>query len=773
MRMTLLILVPLLAVLAWIKSPLSAQPAPSGSADRSPEADITSLIPSTIKQTEVELAEDDQKRFVKVQYAVKEKSIFLLPVWVVEKIERIVNGTKTECKPSDLIIPSGVEAAVQLDIVIRNLLDRPVTERLIQTQLKQYVANQQGLTEVPNFRFEKPSINEADIRFTLIGRGRGEEPEIALSTTVPSADGVLGFDIDPVAVRRCERLNTLAGGLTLANTTILATGPMKVRFERLELESQIGYLRAAAADFRKRVGSAFNPGGPSPDLIVSLQSGGSAQIQNEITSLLRQSLQVTVSTRRGATDLPLLPLLTKAFDSFIRQGQIDLNAENQRITFLMDQQVTLTATLGEVKRLAKLDEAARTKALREATDYYHASRRGEARSTSGNLQTNFLGTGGRVSGSYAERTAEENARRDTKVNEQFQEAFDKLMKTFEGNVKLPTGIHVDDQAMDASLKDLKAQFSHNTFFFDYTMHRFAPISLAGTTNLATGPNEWLRRYAQVKADDDKRLEKIEKEWQQRYTQLKADDDKRLEEWQRRYTQLQADYNALQKLVGTPQALAEAKENMNKMAKLIETVEAKIAQIETTLSKIDNTAVIQLRKELAALKSRVVLPQGPRTLKSHTGSIESVAFSPDGQRIATASWDNTARIWDAKNGQELQTLKGHTGTVYGVAFSLDGQRIATASADYTARIWDAKSGQELQTLKGHNWPINSVAFSPDGQRIATASWDNTARIWDAKNGQELQTLKGHTDSVMSVAFSPYGLAIVSGSKDTTARVWLVE
>jgi len=69
-------------------------------------------------------------------------------------------------------------------------------------------------------------------------------------------------------------------------------------------------------------------------------------------------------------------------------------------------------------------------------------------------------------------------------------------------------------------------------------------------------------------------------------------------------------------------------------------------------------------------------------------VNGVAFSPDGKRIVTASWDKTARVWDADSGQELRKLEGHTGYVYGVAFSPDGQRIATASGDNTARVWDA-------------------------------------------------------------------------------------
>ncbi len=117
-----------------------------------------------------------------------------------------------------------------------------------------------------------------------------------------------------------------------------------------------------------------------------------------------------------------------------------------------------------------------------------------------------------------------------------------------------------------------------------------------------------------------------------------------------------------------------------------------------------------------------------TLTRHTAEVRSAAFSPDGKKRVTASYDNTAKIRDASTGQCLHTLEGHTGGVGSVAFSPDGKKIVTASLDETAKVWDASTGQCLHTLKGHtNW-VYSAAFSPDGKKIVTASFDNTARIW---------------------------------------------
>ncbi len=154
----------------------------------------------------------------------------------------------------------------------------------------------------------------------------------------------------------------------------------------------------------------------------------------------------------------------------------------------------------------------------------------------------------------------------------------------------------------------------------------------------------------------------------------------------------------------------------------------------------------------------------KTLRGHLDEVTSVAFSPDGQRIVTGSWDSTAKVWEAASGRELLTLKGHSGGISSVAFSPDSQRIVTGGGDNTAKVWEAASGRELLTLKGHNAGISSVAFSPDGQRIVTGSWDHTAKVWDASSGKELLTLKGHSDGIRSVAFSPDGRRIVTGGWD---------
>ncbi|MEG5039827.1 MULTISPECIES: WD40 domain-containing protein [unclassified Microcoleus] len=147
----------------------------------------------------------------------------------------------------------------------------------------------------------------------------------------------------------------------------------------------------------------------------------------------------------------------------------------------------------------------------------------------------------------------------------------------------------------------------------------------------------------------------------------------------------------------------------------------------------------------------------------------VTFSPSSKTLASSSFD-CVKLWDVSTGSCLKTFTGHTNQVCWVAFSPDGQIVASASADRTLKLWDVNTGNCIKTLTGHtNW-VWSVAFSPDGKTLVSGSCDGTVRLWDVSTGRCIRTLTGHTREIYAVSFSPNGQTVASGCADETARLW---
>jgi WD40 repeat protein len=190
-----------------------------------------------------------------------------------------------------------------------------------------------------------------------------------------------------------------------------------------------------------------------------------------------------------------------------------------------------------------------------------------------------------------------------------------------------------------------------------------------------------------------------------------------------------------------------------------------------------------------------------TLQGHADEVTSLAFTPDGKRLVSGSFDKTVSLGDLVTGKEVRRFRGHTGEVFGVAVSPDGKRVVSCSGtlgpvpdkragkekgvangpmpvppppgpgpDNTVRLWDLETGQELRSFQGHMNAVLAVAFSPDGERVVSGSFDTTVRVWEVETGLELCRYFGHNAAVSAVAFTPDGRRAVSGGWDKNLRVW---
>ncbi|MHB8644548.1 MAG: WD40 repeat domain-containing serine/threonine protein kinase [Thermomicrobiales bacterium] len=165
-----------------------------------------------------------------------------------------------------------------------------------------------------------------------------------------------------------------------------------------------------------------------------------------------------------------------------------------------------------------------------------------------------------------------------------------------------------------------------------------------------------------------------------------------------------------------------------------------------------------------------LPGAPRALVGHTSWVLSIAFSPGGETLASASVDQTVRLWDVRDGVAHAVLGGHADWVSGVLFSPDGETLHTASHDDSIRLWRVRDSAPLGTLVAASRGVTALARSPDGTLLASGSRDRTVRVWHTSDGIPLGTLAGHAGAINTVTFSPDGALLASGSHDRTIRLW---
>jgi WD40 repeat protein len=186
--------------------------------------------------------------------------------------------------------------------------------------------------------------------------------------------------------------------------------------------------------------------------------------------------------------------------------------------------------------------------------------------------------------------------------------------------------------------------------------------------------------------------------------------------------------------------------------------------------VEDYETVYQQSEDPPIPSREVGSFGVELLPGEDSGFVDVAFSPDGAKLLTRSFDSRVRIWDIASRRQDESLSFEVTPALGSAFNPAATLIAAASADHSVHLWDIAARAPIAQLAGHGHVVECVAFSADGQRLVSGSFDKTARIWDLATGNSLHTLGGHGGRVMCVTFDQSGTRVATGCEDHLVRIW---
>ena len=166
--------------------------------------------------------------------------------------------------------------------------------------------------------------------------------------------------------------------------------------------------------------------------------------------------------------------------------------------------------------------------------------------------------------------------------------------------------------------------------------------------------------------------------------------------------------------------------------------------------------------------------GEKSFSGITGKVNAIAISPDEKTLAVAGGtpglNGVATLFKIETGKKLRELAGHRDALYGIAFSPDGNQLATAGYDRIIQLWNPASGEKLRTLKGHNGAVYGIAFSPDGRVLGSAGGDSSVKLWNTSDGQRLDTFGQPTGEQFLTAFTPDSQFVIAGGADKQIRLW---
>ncbi len=229
--------------------------------------------------------------------------------------------------------------------------------------------------------------------------------------------------------------------------------------------------------------------------------------------------------------------------------------------------------------------------------------------------------------------------------------------------------------------------------------------------------------------------------------------------------------------------ASAAEVKQKLQQILQELQQPASKVNATPQK--KTVVLQGPLPIQAIptsnapqqkppKSPAPLPKTRgellHTYTQHTAAIYTLAWSPDGSKLASAGEDRQVCVWQALTGKTIFTYQKHTGSVHALAWSPNSKYVASAGNDHTVQIWQAQDGQSFSTYQGHRRWVQALSWSPDAKLMASGDANGQVHLWNPRTGQHHLTYQQHYASIYALSFSPDGTLLASGDEDGAIHVW---
>ena len=362
---------------------------------------------------------------------------------------------------------------------------------------------------------------------------------------------------------------------------------MRVRFEQILVEAQVDFVKGFFNELTKTVSSIKDFKGETPEVFVDLY-GGEAKSESQIRKLAEQSLNVTISARAGVQTTPILSLVKSQLSSLLDQQKVKVDQENKQIAFLLENQVCITATIGEIKRLSKMDVKGRDQYFKNTIDDFESARKSEKSSSSGEMRFGYTGpfnafkVDGGVGGNASSDSNQESAKKIKAEQESLRKGYEKILKDFDGKVPTLTGISFNDSAVQESIERAAKTFKELKLTTADSLQTWPLIGLTGIGD-ATLTKEVLGRE---------------------------------------YSILKADFEAMRALVGTAEELKAAKETLKKLNDLKKDSIEKHERFDEEQEKVKKEqmgALNQLKDEAKELMAKLK-NEGVSELKNTIGKL---------------------------------------------------------------------------------------------------------------------------------------------------------